>query len=335
MFSTRFLGLGGYLPQRRITNEELAPKLGVTPDWIVSRCGVEARHFCEPHQATSDLGLEAAKQALDDAKVKPDELDLIIFATLSPDHEFPGSGFFLQHKLKTKKHVPVFDLRAQCSGFVYGLSIADKFIRCGEHSKILLIGAEVHSKGLEFTEAAKNITVLFGDGGGAMVLGRGEPNEPRFIRATELHADGKFARALWIPGPGSGTGRPERLDAETISRNEHHAEMDGPQVFLSATHKMPEVVSSLLAREGMTVADVDLFVVHQANLRILERVAEKLEVPMDRFHNTIAQTANTTAASIPLGLLDARRAGKLKPGTRVMCATFGAGFTWSAALLQF
>lgn len=334
MYTTRFLGLGSHLPSRRVSNEELAPKLGVTPEWIVTRCGVEARRYCEPHEATSDLGLEAAKQALDDAKLKPDELDLIIFATLSPDHEFPGSGFFLQHKLKAK-NVPVFDLRAQCSGFVYGLSIADKFIRCGEHARVLLVGAEVHSKGLEFTEAAKHITVLFGDGAGAMVLGRGEANEPRFVRATQLHADGKYAKALWIPGPGSGTGRAERLDEQTISLNEHHPQMDGPQVFLSAIHKMTEIVQSLLAREGLTVADVDLFVMHQANLRILERVAQNLEVPLERFHNTIAETANTTAASIPLGLLEARRAGKLRPGTRVMCATFGAGFTWSAALLHF
>jgi 3-oxoacyl-[acyl-carrier-protein] synthase III len=333
MFTTRFLGLGGHLPARRVSNEELAPKLGITPDWIVTRCGVEARRYCEPHQATSDLALEAAKEALEEAKLKPEELDLIIFATLSPDHEFPGSGFFFQHKLKAK-NVPVFDLRAQCSGFVYGLSIADKFIRCGEHSKVLLVGAEVHSKGLDFTESAKHITVLFGDGAGAIVLGRGEEGS-RFVRATQLHADGKFAKALWIPGPGSGTGRAERLDEQTISLNEHHPQMDGPQVFLSAIHKMTEVVQSLLKREGLTVADVDLFVMHQANLRILERVAQNLDVPMTRFHNTIAETANTTAASIPLGLVDARKAGKLTPGTRVMCATFGAGFTWSAALLNF
>lgn len=334
MHTTRFLGLGGHLPARRVTNEELAPKLGVTPEWIVTRSGVQERRYCEPHEATSDLGLEAAKRALDDAKVSPAELDLIIFATLSPDHEFPGSGFFFQHKLKTRT-IPVFDLRAQCSGFVYGLAIADSFIRTGQAEKVLLVGAEVHSKGLEFTEAAKHITILFGDGGGAMVLGRGEPDAKPFVRATELHADAKYARALWIPGPGSGLGRAERLDAQVLEKNEHHPQMDGPQVFLSAIHKMTEVITSLLTKEKLTVADVDLFVLHQANLRIIERVAQNLGAPMEKFHNTIAQTANTTAASIPLGLCDARDKGVLKPGQRVVLATFGAGFSWSAAVLEF
>ncbi|MDP1823668.1 MAG: ketoacyl-ACP synthase III [Archangium sp.] len=333
-FASEICGMGSYLPARKVTNEELAPLLGVTPDWIEVRSGIRSRYWGEPAQATSDLGLEAAKRALDDAKLTAKDLDLIVFATLSPDHEFPGSGFFLQSKLKTRT-IPVFDLRAQCSGFVYGLSIADKFVSSGEYGNVLVVGAEMHSKGLELTPEGKQVAMLFGDGAGAFVLRQVEAGPRKNIQAMELHADGKFARALWIEGPGTGLGLPSRLDASVLAKNQHHPQMDGPTVFMAAITRMTEVILSVLARESLTPADVGLFVLHQANLRIVERVAQNLGVPMERFHNTIQETANTTAASIPIGLLDARLAGKLAPGTRVVSATFGAGFSWSAVIFNF
>ena len=306
------------------------------PSGIESRSGIRSRFWGEPSQATSDLGLAAAQQALDDAGVSPDALDLIIFATLSPDHEFPGSGFFLQKKLKTRD-IPVFELRAQCSGFLYGLSIADKFIASGEYKTVLLVGAEMHSKGLALTPEHKDVSMLFGDGAGAFVLCgvQAEASRRRSVQAMELHAEGKFAQALWMPGPGTGLGQAAWLDASMLDQGLHYTQMDGPTVFLSAVVRMTEVIVSVLRREGLSAADVDLFVLHQANLRIVERVAQKLGVPMERFHNTIETTGNTTAASIPIGLRSARDAGRLAPGTRVVSATFGAGFTWAGAILNF
>jgi 3-oxoacyl-[acyl-carrier-protein] synthase-3 len=188
---------------------------------------------------------------------------------------------------------------------------------------------------LEISPSGKDVAILFGDGAGAFVLRRVPANGRKNLQAFELHADGKYARALWVEGPGTGLGRPERLDTAVIEKNEHHPTMDGPIVFLTAITRMTEVIQSLLTKENLTVADVGLFVLHQANLRIVERVAQNLGVPMDRFHNTIHETANTTAASIPIGFLDARKAGKLAAGTRVVCATFGSGFTWSAAIFNF
>lgn len=332
---TEIAGMGAYLPPRKVSNSELGPQLGVTPEWIEKRSGVRSRHWGEAAQATSDLGLEAAKQALDEAKVDPKDLDLIVFATLTPDYEFPGSGFVLQHKLGAR-HIPVFDVRGQCSGFMYGLSIADKFIASGEYQHVLVVGAEMHSKGIDLRPQGKEIAVLFGDGGGAFLLKGAEgTGKPRPIQAMELHADGKFATALSMPAPGTALNTPHVIDAGMVAQDLHLPQMDGPTVFLSAVSRMTEVIESLLAREHLTPQDIPLYVLHQANLRIVERVAQRLKVPMERFHNTISETANTTAASIPIGLVDARRAGKLPPGTRVVCATFGAGFSWSAGLFNF
>lgn len=329
-------GMGMHLPAGEVTNEQLAPRLGVTPEWIESRSGIRARFYGTAAQATSDLALEAARAALADAKVTPEQLDLIVFATLTPDHEFPGSGFFFQSKLKTRP-IPVFDLRAMCSGFVYGLSIADKFIASGEYEHVLLVGAEMHSKGMDFSPEGKHVTALFGDGAGAFVLRRrrAEDFARKPVQAIELHADGKFAKALWAPANGTGLGTAETITPAHLARGEQFPQMDGPTVFLTAITKMTEVIWSLLKRESLTAQDIDCFIVHQANLRIIERVAQNLGVPLERFHNTIAFTANTTAASVPIGFVDARQAGRLPPGARVITATFGSGFSWSAALLNF
>ncbi|MBX2801427.1 MAG: ketoacyl-ACP synthase III [Myxococcales bacterium] len=327
-------GLGMHLPERCVTNEELGPQLGLEPDWIESRSGIRQRRFGEPAQATSDLGVLAARDALADAGVAPSDVDMIVFATLSPDHEFPGSGFFLQSKMGLRG-VPVHDVRAQCSGFLYGLSLADRAIRCGDHRCVLVVGAEMHSKGLDFSPEGGKVSMLFGDGAGAVVVqDEHAPGALATVRELRLHADGHFAEALWIPAPGTGLGTAHRLTPEMIERKLHLTQMDGSTVFMHAVAKMTQAIHEALQRLQLTVQDVDLFVLHQANLRIVQRVAEALGAPGQRFFNTIAQTANTTAASLPIGLAHARQAGALKPGMRVMTATFGAGFTWATGVLE-
>lgn len=330
------VGMGSHLPERVVTNDELAPRLGVTAEWIQSRSGIEARRWVDPQTSTSDLALPAALMALEDAGIGPRDVDLIVFATLSPDHQFPGSAFFLQARLGARK-VPVYDVRAQCSGFLYALSLADKFVQSGEVEHALVIGAEIHSKAMDVSPSGKHVAMLFGDGAGAFVLRRSAVSGggPRGVGAVELHADGTFAKALWVPAPGMALGTDHWLEAAMFEGGLQYPQMDGPTVFMAAVARMTEVIQSVLAREGLTTDQIGLFVLHQANLRIVERVAQQLGVGLERFHNTIGWTANTTAASLPIGCHDARASGRIPPGTTVLLASFGAGFTWGAALVRF
>jgi len=335
---SRILGVGSYLPQNIWTNQDLTKLMDTSDEWIIQRTGIQQRHWVDQDSeiTTSDLALAAAEQALIVANVKKDEIDMIILATLSPDHEFPGTACFLQAKLGVSG-IPALDVRQQCSGFIYGLSIADQFIRNGVYKKILVVGAEIHSKGMDKTTNGREVTVLFGDGAGAAVLGAVDVTEDAncpHILSTHLHADGSFAKELWVKGP-SMTYPRERLNQEMYQNGDIYPKMNGKTVFMHACKRMPETIIEALEANGLKLEDVDLFVFHQANLRINEMVAKQLNIPAEKVFNTIQKFGNTTAATIPIGLDEAVKAGKLKPGMLVASAAFGSGFTWGSALIRW
>ncbi len=320
---SKIIGIGSYLPSRKVTNFDLAKFLETSDEWIQKRTGIVERRWIE-NQCTTDLALLAS-------------IDLIIFATLSPDHEFPGSGCFLQAKLGLGElAIPAYDIRQQCSGFIYGLNLADKFIKSGEFKNVLLVGAEVHSNGLDHTNRGRDVTVLFGDGAGAAILTRSEVTDPKkdsYIYSTSIHADGRFAKELWVSSPG--TAHPIRITKEHVEEGLVHASMNGKVVFKHAVVKMNEALTKELKKNNLTIDDIDIFFFHQANLRINEYVANEMKIPEAKVFNTIQRFGNTTAATIPIGLHEAVKAGKLKPGMLVASAAFGSGFTWASMLVRW
>ena len=326
------LGAGHYLPSRVVTNDDLAKMFPTSDDWIVQRTGIRERRFIEESGiGASDLALPAARMALERAGRAPKDVDAILFATLSPDVNFPGSGCFLAHKLGLPG-VPALDVRNQCSGFLYSLSVADAWVRAGVYRTVLVVGAEVHSTGLEFTERGRDISVLFGDGAGAVVVGE-SPDGKAGIRSIRLHADGVGAQDLWLEAPASRN--IPRLTHEMIEEGRVWPRMNGKAVFRWATEKMPEVARAVLADVAWTPESVDLFVPHQANMRINQLVASKLGIPEAKTVHNIERYGNTTAATIPIGLSESFQDGRLAPGHRVLMAAFGAGFTWAGAAVQF
>ncbi|MFN8369212.1 MAG: beta-ketoacyl-ACP synthase III [Bacteriovoracaceae bacterium] len=333
---SKIIGIGSYLPSRKVTNFDLAKFLETSDEWIQKRTGIVERRWVE-NQSTTDLALFACEDAIKMAGIKKEEIDLIIFATLSPDHEFPGSGCFLQAKLGLSElAIPAFDIRQQCSGFIYGLNLADSFIKSGQYKNILLVGAEVHSSGLDQTNRGRDVTVLFGDGAGAALLTRCEVNDSKkdsHIYSTEIHADGRFAKELWVPSPG--TAYPIRITKEHVEEGLVHASMNGKVVFKHAVVKMQEVLISILKKNNLNIDDIDLFLFHQANLRINEHVANELKIPSNKVFNTIQKYGNTTAGTIPIGMVDAYKEGKLKKGDLVAVVAFGSGFTWGASIFRF
>lgn len=337
MISSRITGLGSYVPPRKVTNKDLEKMMDTSDEWILQRTGIHQRFWVDEDTTvgTSDLALEASRQAIQAAGIKTTDIEMIILATLSPDHEFPGTACFLQAKLELPG-IPALDIRQQCTGFIYGLSIADQFIKTGVYKNILVVGAEVHSRGLDKTTAGRDVAVLFGDGAGAAVVSASNETGDKAskIYNTKLHADGRFAKELWIRAPGTADSG-AWLSQEKIRAGYHHAQMSGKTVFVNAVKRMPEVVTQSISDAGFKMADVDLFVFHQANLRINEMVGKQLGVSEDKIFNTIQQFGNTTAATIPIGLHEAQKAGKLKPGMLVAIAAFGSGFTWAGALIRW
>ncbi len=321
---SRITGTGSYLPPRRLTNADLAAELAArgveTSDaWIVERTGIHARHFAAPEVCTSDLGVEAARRALEAAGRAASEIDLIIVATSTPDMVFPSSAAILQHKLGVAG-CPAFDVQAVCSGFVYALTVADAMIKAGTATKALVIGSEVFSRILDFQD--RTTCVLFGDGAGAVVL---EASDEPGILATDLHADGKHAGILCVPGHVSGgqvTGSPM-------------LRMDGQAVFKLAVGVLEDAARAVLAKAGRTAADIDWLIPHQANIRIMQGTAKKLKLPLDKLVVTVDQHGNTSAASIPLALDAVVRSGQVKKGDTLMLEGVGGGFTWGAVLLDF
>ena len=327
---TRILGIGMHVPERVVPNEELTALMDTSDSWIRERTGIYERRYVESGIGVSDLALVASRQAIEGAGIDPNDLDFIVFATLSPDYNFPGSAVLLQEKLGVGP-IGALDVRNQCSGFIYGLAVADSFIRAGTYRHILLVGAEVHSTGLDFSTAGRELAVLFGDGAGAVVLGSSGSEGAEGVQSVHLHAEGQYASKLWLEVPGSRY-RP-RIDAQMLRDGRHYPKMEGRAVFKHAVRRFPEAIREALSSAGLELEDVDLFVLHQANLRILEAVALAMEVPMEKFFCNIQRYGNTTAASIPIALHEAVQEGRIREGSRVMLAAFGSGFTWGSAVV--
>jgi 3-oxoacyl-[acyl-carrier-protein] synthase-3 len=336
MIASEIIGVGSYVPPKVVTNQDLEKLLDTSHDWIIQRTGIEERRWVDEHESTSGLALKASLKAIEHAQIDKSQIDMIIFATLSPDYDFPGTGCFLQHKLGLGP-VAVLDIRQQCTGFLYGLSIADNFIKAGTHKNILVVGAEIHSKGLDKTPEGRTVTVLFGDGAGAFIVGRKEIKNPKVdscIIGHDLFAQGEHAKELWIEAPGNAIGA-ERLNEKMLQEKKHYPVMNGKVVFVHAVKRMSECLTLTLKKHSLTIADIDCFLFHQANLRINSKVAEILEIPEEKIFNTIQKFGNTTAATIPLGMHEAIKAEKIKKGDLVASAAFGSGFTWASAVFRY
>jgi 3-oxoacyl-[acyl-carrier-protein] synthase-3 len=351
MIRASILGLGSYVPDRVVTNDEIRflndkherqtePQTETNHEWIRTRTGIEERRYVDNDGKTacSDLALQAAKRALADANVDPKEIDCIILGTLSPDIHFPGTAVFLQSKLGIDGEggCPCFDIRQQCSGFVYGLQMADAFVRTGLYKKILLVGSELHSHSLDYTTRGRDVMVLFGDGAGAAVIGPKETDDPKDgILHTHCQADGSGAMDLYLKVFEIAHVPYVWYDANDRDQNQiKYPQMNGKKVFLNAVRCMVLSVKRALEETGLTWADIDWFVPHQANLRINEAVVQYAEIPPEKALNTIQFYGNTTAATVPLTIDHWRKAGKVKKGDLVLSTVFGAGFTWGSAVFR-
>jgi 3-oxoacyl-[acyl-carrier-protein] synthase III len=330
MMRSRIISMGHYVPERIVKNSDLERLLDIKDEDIVKRTGVRERRYVTPGTSCADIAYEAAIKALAQAHMEPRDMDLIILATLSPDHFFPGSGCFLQAKLGVPG-IPAMDIRDQCSGFLYGLSIADQFIRTETYRHVLVVGSEVHSTGLDFTPEAGGVSIIFGDGAGAAILGPAA-DQPGII-ACRLHADGRYAHELMVAAPG--TRHHVQIDHEMIDKKMHYPKMNGRAVFRSAVTHMTDLVEKFRQSEGLNIKDIALFVFHQANLRIIEAVASRLGIEDARLYNNIERYGNTTAASVPIALSEAVGEKRISQGDLVMLVSFGSGFTWAGALLRW
>ena len=333
MIRARISAAGMYVPERRVTNKDLEALMDTSDEWIRQRSGIVERRWISPGQQPADLAEAASRQALERAGLEAADVDCIVLATLSSQAEFPGTSFFLQERLGGT--IPCFDLRAQCSGFLYGLCVARGFVASGQFRRVLVVGCEVHSTGLDISTEGRDVSVLFGDGAGAVVVeANTDPDDPAEILAVCLHAEGKYAKKLWIEAPGSGHA-PTRLTPEILARKAHFPKMDGKFVFKHAVTRMPEVLGEALATAGVKAEDVELFLFHQANLRINEFVANALALPERKLRNNIQRYGNCSAASIPMLLAEAQQEGALARGQLVSLTGFGSGFSWASAVVRW
>ena len=325
-FAAGIIGIGCYLPEKKLTNQDLEKMVDTSDAWITERTGIKTRHIAAPDQATSDLAYEASLKALADAKTKPEELDMIIVATETPDYKYPSTACLLQAKLGAK-NAACFDLSAGCSGFVYALGIGSQSIVSGLYKKILLVGAETRSRIINWTD--RNTCVLFGDGAGAAVLGR--VDDGYGVLSLELGADGTGGEHLIQPAGGSRN----PTTHETVDAYGQCVHMDGQDVFKFAARKMPAACKKVLQKAGMTIDDIALLVPHQANLRIIDNAIDRLKINRDRVWINIEKHGNMSAACVPVCLTEAQQAGRLKKGDNVIMVAFGAGLTWAGALLKW
>ena len=328
---TEFISTGMYVPERVVTNDELTQWMDTSDEWIRTRSGIRERHWVRDGQVTSDLALEATKMALERAGMQAGDLDAIIFATLSPEYMFPGSGVYLQRKLGVST-IPCLDVRNQCTGFLYGLSVADAWVKTAQYKRVLLVGAEVQSVGIDLSTRGRDLAVLFGDGAGAVILG--PTDDPgRGVLSTHIYADGSQADLLWCDL--GGAAHSPRMAPEYLEQGLQWPIMQGREVFRSATTRMPEAVRHALEVNGLTVEDIKVLIPHQANLRISEMVQKQLGLRDDQVFNNIQKYGNTTAATIPMALHECLVAGKIGRGDLVMFAAFGSGFTWGSAAVKW
>jgi len=332
MRRARIAGVGHYVPERVVTNHDLEQLMDTSDEWIRERTGIRERRFTAPGVGSSGLGVKAAEAALAAAGWQPADVQFIIFATLSPDLYFPGNGVLLQAALGMEG-IGALDVRNQCTGFLYGLSVADAFVRMGMCDRVLVVGGEVHSTGLRMNTEGRDTAVLFGDGAGAVCVEATDGAGNGCLLAHRLHADGRFAHELTIPKPGA-LNNPW-LTKEMIDDGLTSPKMNGREVFKNAVTRFPEVIEEVLAAEGVAVSEVDLFIPHQANERITEAVRKRLRVAPEKVYSNIARYGNTTAASIPIALSEALAAGTVTRGSLICLAAFGSGFTWAASLLRY
>jgi len=331
---SRILGTGHFVPSRVVTNDDLSQWMETTNEWIMERTGIEERRFAVPGvDTTSSMGTEAAKRAMEAAGITAADVDLILFATLSPDYYFPGPGVQLQQNLGCRT-IGAIDIRNQCSGFVYALSIADQYIRNGAAKYVLVVGAELHSAGLDLSTRGRNVSVIFGDGAGAVVLGPTQESG-RGILSTHLHSQGEHATELALLGPSTREWVPQILERNDPDDVSYFPYMNGNFVFKHAVVRFAEVIEEALQANGYQASDLKLMIPHQANLRISQYIQNKMGLRDDQVFNNIMRYGNTTAASIPIALSEAYAQGRIEPGDLLLFAAFGSGFTWASALMRW
>ena len=333
MYNSRIIGLGKYLPENVVTNSDLSNIMDTSDEWITERTGIKERRHIKKGDGntTATMALKATKIALERANIKAEDLDLILFATLSPDYYFPGSGVILQDLLGIPA-CPAMDIRNQCSGFIYALTTADQFIKTGMYKNVLVVGSENHSGGLDMTSRGRGVSVIFGDGAGAAVLTR-ETNMDRGLMSSHIYSQGEHAEELSLIGPSTKRWVPEIIDAKDPEDLSYYPYMNGQVVFKHAVVRFSEVINEGLKKNNWQAADIDMLVPHQANLRISQFIQNKFELENHQVYNNIMRYGNTTAASIPIALTEAWEEGKIKEGSKVVLAAFGSGFTWGSSMI--
>ncbi len=334
MKSSKIAGLGFYVPEKVVTNQDLTAFVNTTDQWIVERTGVRQRHYFDPEKGETNFGfaVKASEIALQRAGLSPQDIDLIVYATLSPDYYFPGSGVLLQRAMDFR-NIAAIDLRAQCSGFIYALSVADQFIKTGMYKHVLVVGSEIHSSGLDYSDHGRHVAVIFGDGAGAVVLSA--TDEPgKGILSTHLHSEGKYAEELAVIYPKSSAKNRNPIE-ELQPGGGFYPVMNGQYVFKHAVTRMPEVIMEALEASHYKPEDIDILVPHQANIRITQAVQQRLGLSDEKVVSNIQNYGNTTAASIPIALCEAWEAGRIKEGDLVCLCSFGSGFTWASALIRW
>lgn len=336
MYNSRISGLGFYVPERVVTNEDLSKRMDTSDAWIRERTGIEERRHVDPDgdDTTTSMGVKAARKAIENAGISKDEIDFIVFATLSPDYYFPGPGVLVQRDLDLPT-IGALDVRNQCSGFVYAVSVADQYIKTGMYRNILVIGSELHSKGLDMTTRGRGVSVIFGDGAGAAILSR-EENPDKGILSSHLHSEGQYAEELALIAPGMG----KRWVNDILADNDpedtsYYPYMNGQFVFKNAVVRFSEVIMEGLKTSGLGPGDIDMLIPHQANLRISQFIQKKFQLSDTQVYNNIMYYGNTTAASIPIALAEAWEKGKISEGDLVVLAAFGSGFTWGSVIIRW
>ena len=324
-------GTGFFLPPRIVTNDELSSYMDTTDEWIQERTGIKERRYVEKGVGPSDLAIPATEQALKAAGLTVSDIDFIIFATSTPDFYAPGSGCVLQEKMGFNE-IGALDIRVQCSGFIYGLSIAEQYIRTGNFKNILLIGAEVQSTAMNLTDEGRDTAIIFGDGAGAAIISATEENKG--ILSTHMHSEGKYLKELWLEAPASNAGHP-RITREVLDEGKQYLKMNGKEVFRHAITRFPEVINEALEANNLTSENINLLIPHQANLRITQMVQKRLGLSNDQVFSNIHKYGNTTAATIPIALAEAFNEGRIKEGDILVLAAFGAGFTWASAIMKW
>lgn len=329
---SKIAGLGHHVPERVVTNDELSTMMDTNNEWIIERTGIEERRWIDPKKDTvANMAAKASRMALERAGVKAEEIDFIVFATITSDYYFPGSGVLLQRELGLES-IPAMDIKNACSGFIYALSTADQFIKTGMYKNVLVVGAEIQSTALDLTTRGRGTAVIFGDGAGAAVL---QPSDEPGILSTHLHSDGRFAEELYVKDPGSSRPHEERQPEQILDTSGFKVYMNGNLVFKHAVVRFMEVINEALEKNNMKKEEIDLLVPHQANLRISNYIQQKMELPDEKVYNNIQRYGNTTAGSIPIAMSEAFGEGKIKKGDLICLAAFGSGFTWASALIRW